>query len=203
MEDMYISKVGCKEHPDIEVGKTYKFAGYDWTVCVTDNECHSAVLQSHGVTVGLWPGYLMPQFGNGSFYKESIDGQDIHEYDAKMLALYNVVKEVEGTSTSYGSGLYLMSSEKSSYIDRQNFDCEILWRALMAAASNTYSFGLPAYDGIWTGTVVNDKICARYVNSWGNVYAFFQDVKSIVAPAFNLDLSKVEIEGDEIIIKAI
>ena len=45
-----------------EPGKTYKFAGYKWTVCEVDSKRHTAVIQSHGVTHGKWPGFVMPQF---------------------------------------------------------------------------------------------------------------------------------------------
>ena len=61
----------------LEAGKTYKFAGYSWTTCEVDKEHHTAVIQSHGVTSGAWPGYVMPQFGNGNFDEKSIDGQNI------------------------------------------------------------------------------------------------------------------------------
>lgn len=97
----------------LESGKTYKFAGYSWTACEVNNDRHVAVIQSHGVTHGAWPGFVMSQFGNGNYYSKSIDGQDISGYDNKMKELYVTIKDAENTSASYGKGLYLISEEEA------------------------------------------------------------------------------------------
>ena len=83
-----------------EPGKTYKFAGYKWTVCEVDSKRHTAVIQSHGVTHGKWPGFVMPQFGNSNYYFKSIDGEDISAYVNKMKELYDTIKEAENTYAS-------------------------------------------------------------------------------------------------------
>lgn len=57
-----------KTYATLKLGKTYKFAGYNWMACEVDNDRHVVVIQSHGVTHGAWPGYTMPQFGNGNYY---------------------------------------------------------------------------------------------------------------------------------------
>lgn len=72
------------------------------------NKRHVAVIQSHGITHGMWPGFVIPKFGNGNYYGRSIDGQDISDYDEKMSALYNAIKDVEDASASYGKGLFLV-----------------------------------------------------------------------------------------------
>ena len=61
----------------LELGKTYRFSGYDWTACELINNGKTLVIQSHGVTSGAWPGYVMPQFGNGNFYKAMSDPLEI------------------------------------------------------------------------------------------------------------------------------
>lgn len=99
----------------LKLGKKYHFVGYDWTVCELINNGMVAVIQSHGVTNGAWPGFVMPQFGNGSYYADSIDGQDISSYDDKMKELYNAIKDVEDKSATYGKGLYLISKENSTF----------------------------------------------------------------------------------------
>lgn len=122
------------------VGQTYSFMGYDWTACELINKGKTLVIQSHGVTHGEWPGFVMPQFGNGNY-----------------------------------------------------------WQALKEAAMNYQSFG--AADGIASLGTVNGSNNAWYVYSDGYVYNDEnQDYDFVVAPAFNLDLSKIEIVGDEIII---
>ena len=191
-----------KTYATLKPGKTYKFAGYSWTACEVNNDRHVAVIQSHGITHGMWPGFVIPKFGNGNYYGRSIDGQDISDYDEKMSALYNAIKDVEDKSASYGKGLYLVSKEKAGFTEWCEPGSGDYWQALKKAAGNASSFGSP-YDYAWLGTV-NGSNYAWCVNSGGNVYGYnSQDYDYVVAPAFNLDLSKVEVAGDEIIIKDI
>ena len=191
-----------KTYATLKPGKTYKFAGYSWTACEVNNDRHVAVIQSHGITHGMWPGFVIPKFGNGNYYGRSIDGQDISDYDEKMSALYNAIKDVEDKSASYGKGLYLVSKEKAGFTEWCEPGSGDYWQDLKKAAENASSFGSP-YDYAWLGTV-NGSNYAWCVNSGGNVYGYnSQDYDYVVAPAFNLDLSKVEVAGDEIIIKDI
>ena len=184
----------------LEPGKTYKFAGYSWTACEVNNDRHVAVIQSHGITHGMWPGFVIPKFGNGNYYGRSIDGQDISDYDEKMSALYNAIKDVEDKSASYGKGLYLVSKEKAGFTRCGEPGSGNYWKALKAAAENASSFGSPSYYA-WLGTVYGGDN-AWYVYSGGGVY--YDSGRGndfVVAPVFNLDLSKVEVAGDEIVIK--
>ena len=190
-----------KNNNVLELGKTYRLAGYDWTACELINNGKTLVLQSHGVTSGAWPGYVMPQFGNGNFYAADIDGEDISAYDDKMQTLYDAIKDAEDSSASYGKGLFLISKEKAGFTEWREPGSGNYWQALKEASMNYQSFG--AADGNASlGTVY---VChnAWYVYSDGYVYTDGnQDYDFVVAPAFNLDLSKVDIVGDEIMIKA-
>ena len=184
----------------LETGKTYKFADYDWTVCELVNNGKTAVIQSHGVTHGVWPGYVIPQFGNGNFYEKSIDGEDISGYDDKLKELYNAIKDVEDKSATYGKGLYLVSKGKAGFAKWGQPGSGNYWQALKKASENVRSFGSPN-SYAWLGTV-NGGNSAWCVNSGGNVYGNYgQDVDYVVAPAFNIDLSKVEIRDDKIVIR--
>ena len=190
-----------KGNSAIELGKTYQFAGYKWTACELINKGKTLVIQSHGVTHGKWPGFKMEKFGNGNYYSISIDGEDISSYDDKMKELYDAIKDAEDSSTSYGKGLFLISKEKAGFTEWGKSGSGNYWQALKKAAENARSFGA-ASDYAWLGTV--NGYYAWYVNSDGNVYdSSNQDGDYVVAPAFNLDLSKVEIKGDEIIIKQV
>lgn len=183
----------------LETGKTYKFADYDWTVCELVNNGKTAVIQSHGVTHGVWPGYVIPQFGNRNFYEKSIDEQDISGYDDKLKELYNAIKDVEDKSATYGKGLYLVSKGKAGFAKWGQPGSGNYWQALKKAAENARSFGSP-YNCAWLGTVYGGS-SAWYVYSNGHVYNNNgQDSDFVVAPAFNLDLSKVEIRDDKIVI---
>ncbi len=181
----------------LEPGKTYKFAGYSWTACEVNNDRHVAVIQSRGVTHGAWPGFKMTEFDS----KYSIDGYDISAYDVKTKKLYDAIKDVEDKSASYGKGLYLVSKEKAGFTRCGEPGSGNYWKALKAAAENASSFGAVSYNA-WLGTVYGGNY-AWYVYSGGNFYnnGSGQSSDYVVAPAFNLDLSKVEIVGDEIIIK--
>ena len=190
-----------KNNNVLELGKTYKFAGYDWTVSEVDNKRHVAVIQSHGITHGMWPGFVIPKFGNGNYYGRSIDGQDISDYDEKMSALYNAIKDVEDASASYGKGLFLVSKEKAGYTAWGEAGSGNYWKVLKGAAEKAQSFGATS-SSAWLGAV-DGSYGAWCVDRFGHVYNInYQYVDYVVAPAFNLDLSKVDIVGDEIMIKA-
>ena len=189
-----------KNNNVLELGKTYQFAGYKWTACELINKGKTLVIQSHGVTHGAWPGYVMPQFGNGNFYAADIDGEDISAYDDKMQTLYDAIKDAEDSSTSYGKGLFLISKEKVGFTEWGKSGSGNYWQALKKTAENACSFGSPD-NYAWLGTVYGSG-GAWYVNSNGGVSYNDQSDDYVVAPVFNLDLSKVEIIGDEIIKKA-
>ena len=187
-----------KQKATLELEKTYRFAGYSWTVCELVNNGRTAVIQSHGVTHGAWPGYIMPQFENGNYYSKSIDGEDISAYDNKMQALYDAIKNAEDSSASYGKGLYLISKGKTGFTEWHKPGSGNYWQALKAAAEDFSLFR--ATYGAWLGTVGGSN-SAWCVDSGGNVYNGNQSYGFVVAPAFNLDLSKVKIVGDEIVIR--
>lgn len=183
----------------VEAGNIYHFMGYEWTVCEIVNSGHTAVLQSHGVTHGKWPGFVMPRFGDGDYYASDIDGQNISDYNETMSTLYNAIKEVEDTSASYGKGLYLVSKEKTGY---SSLGKPLLyyWKTLKKAANHAHSFDT-SNCSVWLGTV-NCGNTAWYSYSSGYIYyGGDQNSDFVIAPAFNLDLSKIEVIGDKIIIK--
>ena len=189
------------QYANLELGKTYNFMGYKWTACELINNGKTLVIQSHGVTYGEWPGYKMSQFGNGNYYANSIDGQNISDYDDKMRALYDSIKDVEDISSSYGKGLYLVSIEKVGFKEWSMPGSGYYWTALREAVANYSSFGAPLGE-VWFGTS-DDSNYAFCVNLGDFCYFNSNNQWSsyMVAPTFNLDLSKVEIEGDEIVKK--
>ena len=192
-----------KNNNVLELGKTYRLAGYDWTACELINNGKTLVIQSHGVTSGAWPGYVMQKFGGkaNAFYGSDIDGADISAYDDKMQELYDAIKDAEDSSASYSKGLFLISKEKAGFTEWRETGSGNYWQALKEASMNYQSFG--AADGNASLGTVNCCHNAWYVYSDGYVYTDGnQDYDFVVAPAFNLDLSKIEIVGDEIMIKA-
>lgn len=179
----------------LELGKTYQFAGYKWTACELINNGKTAVLQSHGVTYGKWPGYTMPQFGNGDYYGLDIDGQDISVYDDKMQALYDAIKDLEDTSASYGKGLYLISKEKAGFMEWCKPGSGNCWKILKDAGDSS-SFG-SFCGGTWLGTGYG-RVSAWCVGSDGVILNLCHEYDLVIAPSFNLDLSKVEVVENQI-----
>lgn len=192
-----------EQYANLELGKTYNFMGYNWTACELINNGKTLVIQSHGVTTGPWPGYVMPKFGNGHYYGSDIDGQDISSYDDKTQKLYDAIKDVEDMSATYGKGLYLVSAEKVQLptiiygASGAGYYCD----AIVSAGSQGNPNG--THCNAWLGTLGNKENTAWFVNCFANGYITFQDdVIKTIAPTFNLDLSKVEIKGDVIIKKS-
>lgn len=139
----------------------------------------------------------MPQFGNGDYYSKSIDGEDISAYDNKMKELYDTIKDAEDSSVSYGKGLFLINKEKASFPDLNEPGPGNYWKVLKRAAENAQSFGA-ASSSAWLGAV-DGSYGAWCVDRFGHVYNInYQYVDYVVAPAFNLDLSKVEVVENQI-----
>lgn len=180
----------------LKEGETYSFGGYEW-ICA-EVKGNYAVMQSTGVTAGVWPGYKMSKFGNGDFYANSIDGQDISAYDDKTTTLYNSIRSAEYVSATYGKGLFLVSNEKAGTTTTGSKGSGNYHTALKTAA-NSGSFGA-SYSYAWLGTVYGSSN-AWGVNQDGNVYnGSFQNSSFVVAPAFNLDTSKITLDGSKKII---
>lgn len=107
-------------------------------------------------------------------------------YDEKIQTLYSTIKDVDYTN----KGLYLISKDQ----------CKGFYRdALQKAALNYSSFGA-SYSNAWIGTPYNDS----YAWSIGSGGDFNRDNMSyscvVVAPAFNVAMSKIEVVGDKIVI---
>lgn len=193
-----------EQYANLELGKTYDFMDYKWTACELINNGKTLVIQSHGVTCGTWPGFKMLKFGGkvDAFYATDIAGEDISAYDDKMQILYDVIKEVEDKSAPYGKGLFLVSAEKVQLptviygASGAGYYCD----ALVSAGSEGNPNG--THCNAWLGTLGNKENTAWFVNGFANGYIALQDdVVKTIAPAFNIDLSKVVISGDEIVKK--
>jgi hypothetical protein len=195
---------------DLIEGETYTFGGVSWIAAEVDNKAKTAVLQSKGVTSGYWPGCKMSGTlynatgsitlsMDGSSYTGDIDGYDISNYDTKTKNLYSSIKEAENTRATYGRGLYLVGRLKVVTSDTDATGTGQYWKALTAAASNT-SLGNGAYLGThsagnyvyYVANIANNG----HVNSNADQYGSY-----VVAPAFNLDASKVKIKDNVITLK--
>lgn len=128
----------------------------------------------------------MSQFGNGNYYANSIDGQNISDYDDKMRELYDSIKDVEDISSSYGKGLYLVSIEKVGFKEWSMPGSGYYWTALREAVANYSSFGAPLGE-VWFGTI-DDSNHAFCVNLGDFCYFNSNNQWSVIwiAPTFQL-----------------
>jgi hypothetical protein len=204
---------------DLIEGETYTFGGISWIAAKVDSTAKTAVLQSKGVTSGYWPGYTMSGtlYGaNGkkisltsanSYYTGNIDGYDISNYNTTTKNLYSSIKAAEYSAASYGKGLYLVSNSMAGTTNSGSSGSGNYYTALIAAANNYSSFGASEYYA-WLGTVYGDQY-AWFVHAYGSVIGttgssagYKQDRgKYVVAPAFNVDTSKIKIENSLIYLK--
>ena len=176
----------------IKLGKEYNFVGCRWVpVKFIDEEKQIVVMQSLGVTVGPWPGFSMGKFGNGDYYNRDITRRNISDYDDKTRVLMEQIRPI----VSGDAGLYLPSYD--------SIKTNSVWRnALAKAAANYRSFGA-SYHCAWTGTYGGSSNYAWIVDSDGCTYNNGQSGSYVIPAAFDLNLSKIEIEGDEIIVKGV
>ena len=94
--------------------------------------------------------------------------------------------------------MYLVSNAQAGSTSNGSSGSGYYWTALKEAAMNYQSFG--AADGNASLGTVNCCHNAWYVYSDGYVYTDGnQDYDFVVAPAFNLDLSKVEVVENQIV----
>lgn len=189
---VYFSKeeynIAVAEKQSIELGKEYLFAGYRWVPVEINRNCQVAVMQSLGVTAGPWPGFSMENLGDGNHYTHNIDEYDISKYDDKTYALMKQIKPV-----SLIDGLYLPGFE--------DINGNQLWKDALARAASHYSLFGASYGCAWTGTCNGHRSNASIVSSDGRAYYSDQTPSCIIAPTFNLDLSKVEIRDNKIVIR--
>lgn len=183
----------------LTVGQTYKFDNYDWIVAEEKDGYY--VFQSKGVTGGTWPGYKMAKFGGSANtnYGSNIDGQDISDYDTKTTTLYSNIKAAEKTGATYGTGLYLITNTMAGTTSNGSKGSGQYYNALLYAATNRSSFGAGNYFA-WLGTVGNVST-AWSVESNNSVTFSGQKSSFVIAPAFNLDPTKVKLIDNEIIMK--
>lgn len=171
----------------IELGKEYRFAGYDWIAVLCDNS-NGVILQSLGITSGPWPGYKMEEYGNSQYYNSDISS--INDYDEKTRELYGKIKGVEKKYSAREEGLYF----PAGYVAGTNK----VWRKALVTLAER------AMDYVWLG-VVRGK-AALYISPCAGAKDYYlksycnQEKSCVIAPAFYLDLSKVTIKDNEILI---
>ena len=180
------------------------------------------MLQSEGIATGIWPGCMFngdvntQAWSNNDYSYKNIASDKYfynssYQYDryGNLCNLYNSIKDVEATGGFDGSvystnhernGLYLVSKDYA-------LGNEFISLALLKTVHDYSTWGSNYYA--WLGSVYSD---AGYVLAWyasGNTSSTevwktentFQNCNYILAPAFNLDTSKVILNNNVITLK--
>jgi hypothetical protein len=183
----------------ITIGNTYFFGGFYWTAA-EDLGNNAVCLQSQGMTTGYWPGYKLESdytgaksYGNANTdYAGNIDGDNIANYDEVTQAWYTKYASVEKTGQAYGSGLFLVSNSKCNQTTVGQKGSGNYWAGLKEAAINGTVLGAAAQSA-YLGTN-NGSSLVWFVYRNGNLSNdASQNGNSVIAPAFNLDLTKVKL----------
>ncbi len=171
----------------LSLGATYTMAGYEWIAIRVKKEV--VVLQSTGVTSGAWPGYAL--FGKGEAYAKGISYSNISDYDDKTKELYHRIRHVESKNPACpGIGLYLFRKED---IEDNN---AYAFNAYAKAAGNASLYDADGL-GVWTGSPSDARSAYAWYNEGGASPAYPR-ISYVVAPAFNLDPSRVILDGNAI-----
>lgn len=190
--------------PELVIGNTYFFGGFYWTAA-EDLGNNTVCMQSQGMTAGTWPGYKLTtdytgtkSYGNvDTAYGSDIDGDNIANYDDVTSAWYSKYSAVEKTGQAYGSGLFLVSNTKCGTTTSGTQGSGNYWSALKTASINngpTSFLGTVNTSG--GGTFAWNVASTGAVQSAGSQATAYN-----VAPAFNLDLTKVKlVDGDHIML---
>ena len=208
---------------ELTLGETYEMGGYEWIAA--EKIVGGYVMQSTGMTAGTWPGYKLTgnyggtkSYGNANnYYDYDIDGDNIANYDSVTSTFYTNWKSVELTTAMYGKGLFLISNAKagSTSTDYRCSSGDYYCVGLGIAATQGDKLGTNIYGccirGAYLGTQKNSD---GYNGVWGvlgynngempkisyNVMSgsYQQKGNHAIAPAFNLDASKVYLDGTTI-----
>jgi len=187
---------------DYTGGTIYSFAGYDWSCAEIQTNYIVLQMATRPSVIGTWPGYRMtgPSSGSGSWgpadtaYDGDIDGEDIHTYSYSSFnftTLWSTINGVEYKPALYGSGLYLISTSKYSASGvhyKEGFTHGL--SSPYAAWLGTFTYGQSQYD--------HDAYIVSYVGSISTSGGQYKYSNMTVMPAFNLDCSKVKLDGTQI-----
>ena len=195
----------------IRLGKTYSFGGYNWVAAekISDNVY---AMQSIDMTNGYWPGFYLDTDYNGTAdfdgidttYNGDIDYLNVANYDRIMTEWYSKYggAEADGgidSSTGlYGSanvknGLYLLPYTKMGVTEKDTVGSGNYFSGICKTLEN-YS----RTKSVWLGTHdwrVNRSPYDYYKIIVTNSGSSQSIATGIVAPVFNIDMSKIVING--------
>ena len=209
-----------KTQSAIRIGEEYTMGTYKdhngniqpikW-ICAERLDDNVYAMQSEGIAGGQWPGYIYYRgyTSNNFLYKNISELNTSNYYDSKgnLKAFYdkyggvNHVEASGGRNESSGkwegksaqnNGLYLIDS-----IYNREYGEYYYGKALKEAA-NAYSFFELGKGEAWLGTNTGSETaaCIHYYD--GSISDGSQDRRFVLAPAFNIDATKVNVNDGDI-----
>ena len=183
----------------LTVGDTYSMGGYRW-YCAEQLPNGSYAMQSKGMTHGAWPGYV----DNGGYTTAEYSDRNIASFygtdeNSKLYKFYNIDNWKKACADN--KGLYLVSYNKvSTESGKGGTSTNYYYRGHFDAAVNYSSFGATNVAS-WLGSP-GAASHAYYVLSDSFIYdSNYQNNDFVLAPAFNLNPSKVTLEDHVISLK--
>lgn len=184
---------------NLELGQEYDFGGTSWIVAEKPSSNYVVIQSNKGVDSIAWPGFTM---NGGAYYGYNIDGQNVSNYSTRATNLYNVIKSAEYNYATYGKGLYLISNAKCGTTTIGSEGSGLYCEALASAATHGDDFGVTVeHVSISMLGTVNSSTRKNmwYVGSNGFLHNNGgQHVSCVFAPAFNLDLRLIKVNGNTI-----
>lgn len=200
------------ERVALTAGTTYTFGGIPWIAAEVKNDY--AVLQAAtSVASGSFPSRHMNETvanaaGNKltftgdsitamtSLGYDDIGGYDISVYNGTLTELYHDIKAAEYSSAIYGKGLFLISKD---HVGSNSAAGNYRSGLKKAAEKNREINNSGMAEGAWLGSLTkafsgnNEEY--KYIDKSGNIFSDVSACNFAIAPAFNLDTSKVKLTG--------
>ena len=201
-EQNYLQLDTSSSNLELEEGIIYTFGEYQWQ-CVEKIKNGLYILQSQGMTSGSWPGYklasgynnLFDFYGIDQYYDKDISYINIANYDNITQEWYNTYKNAEIMGGLDENGVYNLSNPKNGlYLIptiQNNNEKNTYYEPIMRAVTYYQNFGASEQQ-TWFGTIYYDQyIDTLTLRGFGS--CLMSNTNLVLAPAFNLDISKVNI----------
>ena len=189
-------------------------------ICTERLDDNVYVMQSEGISAGQWPGYVSSGYSAGDFAYRNISALSTsNDYDkmGNLKAFYdeyggaNHVEANGGRDSETGewkdisatnNGLYLIPSNLISSYGRYYY--LYTFKKTFEIYSAYVSFGASSSNRAWLGSAYNnssnsnDHSSALCIGNKGSTTNYQKTYNMVLAPAFNLDITKVNINGNVI-----
>ena len=169
------------------------------------------VLQSEGVSKGCWPGYSVDN-SSDYIYKNICGIRDVRTWGGASLdlrsnltALYAGIQYAEASGGLDASGKYVSGTANKNglyFISRDKVDAVDYYKQALVAATKNSGLISSSTEKAWLGSVAYDSK-GWFISTSGDAGTDSQGNEYILAPAFNLNASAINLKIQDGIIYVI